>query len=222
MSVPVGVLSLVGGHPSLDLINSVDRGEPAAGVPAHDFLSDPAALLVWATRTGLIDEQDTDGVAGAWGKRPALGAAALHCAREIREALHTVLRTSIGDIPYDADAVGVAAETIHSQWLSSAGRSGLAVATGRSAAGQIVFGNSPERMLQDRLVEAVMDGVTTLPRDRVRRCPTESGGCGWMFLDQSRNGSRRWCRMSDCGSRVKADRLTERRRADRLASATLI
>jgi predicted RNA-binding Zn ribbon-like protein len=33
-----------------------------------------------------------------------------------------------------------------------------------------------------------------------------------MFLDQSRNGSRRWCRMADCGTAVKSRRLTERRR----------
>jgi predicted RNA-binding Zn ribbon-like protein len=36
-----------------------------------------------------------------------------------------------------------------------------------------------------------------------------------VFLDRSRNGSRRWCRMADCGTTVKARRLTERRRAAR-------
>jgi predicted RNA-binding Zn ribbon-like protein len=36
-----------------------------------------------------------------------------------------------------------------------------------------------------------------------------------MFLDRSRNHSRRWCRMADCGTEVKARRLTERRRATR-------
>ena len=218
MSVPVASLSLVGGHPSLDLINSVERGEPVAGAAAHEFLSDAAELLVWATRTGLIDEHAADGVARAWRDQPSLGGAALHCARELREALHTLLRVSIGDLPYDADSIAVSMETIHIQWLSSAGRSGLIFAAGTSGAGRIVFGNSPERILQDRIAETVMDGVTNLPLDRVRRCPTHSGGCGWMFLDHSRNGSRRWCRMSDCGTRVKTDRLTERRRADRLAS----
>jgi predicted RNA-binding Zn ribbon-like protein len=54
---------------------------------------------------------------------------------------------------------------------------------------------------------------------RLRRCPPAAGGCGWVFLDHSRNGSRRWCRMADCGTTAKARRLTERRRAARAPSA---
>jgi predicted RNA-binding Zn ribbon-like protein len=34
----------------------------------------------------------------------------------------------------------------------------------------------------------------------------EAGGCGWLFVDESRNGSRRWCSMKDCGNRAKARR----------------
>ena len=220
MTLTVAELPLVGGHPSLDLVNTVERGEQVDGVPAIDFLIDPAALLMWATRSRLIDEDSAPAVARAWEGSPQSGATALHCARDIREALHTVLRASIDEVANDAQTVGVALETIHSLWLSSAGRSELMFVTGEAAAARIVFGNSPQRLLQDRLVEAAMDGVISLPRDRIHRCPTEFGGCGWLFLDQSRNGSRRWCRMADCGSRVKADRLTDRRRAGRRGSAT--
>jgi len=31
---------------------------------------------------------------------------------------------------------------------------------------------------------------------RLGRCPVEAGGCGWLFLDHSRNRSRRLCRSS--------------------------
>jgi predicted RNA-binding Zn ribbon-like protein len=34
---------------------------------------------------------------------------------------------------------------------------------------------------------------------RVRQCAGD--GCGWLFLDHSRNQSRRWCSSSDCGNR---------------------
>jgi predicted RNA-binding Zn ribbon-like protein len=41
----------------------------------------------------------------------------------------------------------------------------------------------------------------------VKRCEMwEAGGCGWLFVDESRNGSRRWCSMKDCGNRAKARR----------------
>lgn len=39
---------------------------------------------------------------------------------------------------------------------------------------------------------------------RVRRCANPE--CGWLFLDDSRAGKRRWCSMSACGNRAKARR----------------
>jgi predicted RNA-binding Zn ribbon-like protein len=46
---------------------------------------------------------------------------------------------------------------------------------------------------------------------RVKFCPGE--GCGWLFLDKTRNGKRRWCEMEVCGSRAKMRRYHQRRRA---------
>ena len=47
--------------------------------------------------------------------------------------------------------------------------------------------------------------LLTGPRlDRVRRCANPE--CGWLFLDDSRAGKRRWCSMSACGNRAKARR----------------
>jgi predicted RNA-binding Zn ribbon-like protein len=46
-------------------------------------------------------------------------------------------------------------------------------------------------------------------------CPVEGGGFGWVFIDRSRNRSRRWCTMDSCGAYAKARRRTERRRAAR-------
>ncbi len=40
--------------------------------------------------------------------------------------------------------------------------------------------------------------------DRVRRCANPE--CGWLFLDDSRAGRRRWCSMQSCGNRAKAKR----------------
>jgi predicted RNA-binding Zn ribbon-like protein len=78
-----------------------------------------------------------------------------------------------------------------------------------------VVGVVPALLVPDRAVDSAVDLLRTADVGRVRRCPLESGGCGWVFLDRSRNGSRKWCRMADCGTEVKARRLTERRRAAR-------
>jgi predicted RNA-binding Zn ribbon-like protein len=39
---------------------------------------------------------------------------------------------------------------------------------------------------------------------RVRQCANPE--CGWLFLDNSKSGNRRWCSMSACGNRAKAHR----------------
>jgi predicted RNA-binding Zn ribbon-like protein len=45
---------------------------------------------------------------------------------------------------------------------------------------------------------------------RVRQCANPA--CGWLFLDDSKAGSRRWCSMSACGNRAKAHRHYLRRK----------
>jgi predicted RNA-binding Zn ribbon-like protein len=47
--------------------------------------------------------------------------------------------------------------------------------------------------------------------DRIRLCGSDT--CEWLFLDESRNRSRRWCDMSTCGNREKARRHYEKARA---------
>lgn len=47
-----------------------------------------------------------------------------------------------------------------------------------------------------------VQALFTLPPGRIRAC----GRCGWLFLDSSRGGRRRWCSMSTCGNREKASR----------------
>ncbi|WP_262367125.1 CGNR zinc finger domain-containing protein [Microbispora triticiradicis] len=80
---------------------------------------------------------------------------------------------------------------------------------------RLLVGTSPALLVPDRLAHAAVEFLSTADLRRLRVCPLAEGGCGWLFLDHSRNGSRRWCAMADCGSQAKARRLTERRRARR-------
>lgn len=43
-------------------------------------------------------------------------------------------------------------------------------------------------------------------RERARLRICEGADCGWLFIDESRAGRRRWCSMADCGNRAKAKR----------------
>jgi len=62
---------------------------------------------------------------------------------------------------------------------------------------------------------AYQAGVLVLFADsaKVKEC----GGCGWLFVDRSRNRTRRWCHMATCGSRDKMRRYYRRRAAAKAA-----
>ena len=211
----VAELPLVGGHPALDLVNTVERGTPTPGTRPRDHLADPPALLRWVRRAGLVDDAEAAAVAEDWGRDPGSGDAALAAVRDVREALHTVLLAATGAGPADPGVVAAALERLHGRWAGAVARSRLVLEPEGSPAARLAVGGAPAQLVPDRAADVAMDVLRGADLARLRRCPPEAGGCGWLFLDQSRNGSRRWCRMADCGSMVKARRLTERRRADR-------
>jgi predicted RNA-binding Zn ribbon-like protein len=55
------------------------------------------------------------------------------------------------------------------------------------------------------------DLLTSNLLERVREC-ADDRGCGYLFIDTSRNRSRRWCSMESCGNRAKVRQHRERQR----------
>src|SRR5687768_4269802 len=106
MRLDVSQLPMVGGHPALDLVNTLERGG-GPGDEAHDYLSDTAALLRWAVLAGLVSEAEAGRVGRVWRGDPATAHAGLAAVRDIREGLHLVLLEAIsgadGEMP---DGVG--------------------------------------------------------------------------------------------------------------------
>jgi predicted RNA-binding Zn ribbon-like protein len=66
----------------------------------------------------------------------------------------------------------------------------------------------------DRLTHAAVELLTDGRMDRIKACPS----CGFLFYDTSRNGSRRWCSMDDCGAEDKAQRYVAKRSDQRRAA----
>ena len=211
----VSRLPLVGGHVALDLVNTVTPRVAVRDEEPHDHLVDPGALLRWAGRAGLVDGDESSVVAAAWRHDPDAGHATLDGVREIREALHEVLLAATRMVPPRPAVTAPALDRLHSRWLASAGRSALVLDPSREPAVRCTVGVAPALLVLDRAADQAVQLLRTGDLGRLRRCPLDAGGCGWLFLDRSRNGSRRWCRMADCGTEVKARRLTERRRAAR-------
>jgi predicted RNA-binding Zn ribbon-like protein len=61
--------------------------------------------------------------------------------------------------------------------------------------------------LDDIARPAMMAAARLLASDDAARIRICSGpGCGWLFVDRSRNGFRRWCEMKSCGTTEKSRR----------------
>ncbi|MCW6006278.1 CGNR zinc finger domain-containing protein [Micromonospora sp. CPCC 205371] len=202
-------LRIVGGHPALDLVNTVAPRVPGGG--AHlEYLESPADLLAWALRIGVVDEASAEAVSAAWQAQPATAGQALRAALDIRESAYTVLSGS-------GDDIGAALDRLALRWAAAAARSSLVAGGGQV---RLVVGTDPALSIPDRLAHAAVELLRTVDAAHLKACPLDEGGCGWLFLDQSRNGSRRWCAMADCGAQAKARKLTARRRASRATSVT--
>jgi predicted RNA-binding Zn ribbon-like protein len=199
-------LPLVGGHPALDLVNTLDWD-----AEARDYLASYEDLVVWFSRTSLTELTEL----GAVGIPPVTDRVAV-LARVIalRSALRLVLFAQLG-ISGWTEPENIAALAL------VADRNALAASRARLVPGHAgepilrVVGTAADHHIEDRLADSALELLTHGMVGHVSRCPIEKGGCGWFFLDQSRNSSRTWCRMEDCGNRVKSRALTERRRRAR-------
>jgi predicted RNA-binding Zn ribbon-like protein len=75
-------------------------------------------------------------------------------------------------------------------------------------------GDEGETPLDRPLWPVAQSAAELLTSERLGRVNVCAGdGCGWMFLDESRNNSRRWCDSRDCGNRERVRRHLARKRA---------
>ncbi len=173
-------LDLVGGALALDFCNtSSGRG----GAEHQEHLRDGADVVGWAVHAGVLGAAapaDGDLLARALG---------------LREAIYGILR---------ARAHGEAAAP---GWLAALAAEHAACLT----QARLVPGESGYRWHWDGGVAAVLGPVAlsavellTRSPGRLKQCPGRH--CGWLFLDATRNASRRWCEMAVCGNRAKQRR----------------
>lgn len=200
--VPVEEMDIVGGEPCLDLVNT---GAGRRVGPFREKLQAYGDLVTWAERTSGLDPQ-----VGAELRRQAAGDAAraervLSDARALREAIYRVFTAeSRGESVTPADLATIS---------DAAGRAAVhrrLIATADGFDYEWVESDSLERPLWPAATSAA-ELATMGDLTRVKECASEN--CNWLFIDESRNRSRRWCDMKDCGNRAKARRFRQRNRS---------
>lgn len=193
-------LDLIGGHASLDFVNTA--GDHLSDQPGEWLLS-YRDLLSWAQRTGILTEVDAQRLEQKAARQPQAAEEALARVIAMREVIYRLL---LGVIRQHAP--GPADMAAFNQALAGAPpREGVFYQAGVYKWQQSAGSNNLDEVLGRLLWEAA-DLLTSDRLAQVKLCAGEA--CGWLFLDASRNQSRRWCSMSDCGNRAKAKRYYRR------------
>ncbi len=203
-------LRLLGGRLALDFTNTMD---PRRGPGATDFLRSAEDLVAWAAHVGLFDAATAARVLRQARRDTRRARHALAVALDTREAMfQTFAAIAVGRAPARSDLAVI----------ERAYRAGLHDASLHRAGPLFAWEISPDAQLETPLWAVTRDAVDLLTSPlvkRVRVCPGLDA-CGWLFLDETKNGSRRWCSMEGCGNRVKAKRQGARRTLARRSGAT--
>jgi predicted RNA-binding Zn ribbon-like protein len=221
--------NLVGGALCLDFVNTVD---PRHAADRREYLDSYLALAAWGRHAATVgpDRDEPPGVAAVGelaradelagsGELAGTGSPAgtgdsleaervLRRAIRLREALYPLFRGAARGEPPDPDDLGVlqaeltrALPHLRIDWSPT----GFAREWehGSPALDQVLWPVS----------WSAAELLTHGPIDRIRECPGQ-GNCGWLFLDLTKNASRRWCDMRVCGNRAKARRHYTRTRQE--------
>jgi predicted RNA-binding Zn ribbon-like protein len=188
-------LPLLGGALCLDFVNTVD---PRLREPHEEFLGSYDALVEWAAFVGSVSAAEAVALRAAGERRGAAAGRVQRRAIAMREALYELLR------PHPVRNRLRPSLDVLNEELQRA----LSTAVLERSAGGVFRLAWPRGTELDRVLWPVAHSAAEIlssgAHGRIHEC--EGDGCGWLFLDTSKAGRRRWCSMAVCGNRAKAQR----------------
>jgi predicted RNA-binding Zn ribbon-like protein len=186
----VRLYELTGGNLALDFANTVMNR--AAAEPA-ELLPDYVALVRWSEQTGVIDLEEGRALLRQAGGNPSAAARVMRRAIKLRELIFDLFSAGKLDETRLESLQTLSAEASSHRRLVREGE-GVAWKWERDGLDQMFW----------PIVDAATSLLTSDRRARVRVCDGEI--CLWLFIDNSRQGNRRWCDMTTCGNQAKAKR----------------
>lgn len=189
-----GTMKLLGGSLCLDFANTVNWHKSEQPV---ELLNNYSDLIDWSRNTKVLSDQEADTLLRHASESPADAEAVKTRAVELREAIYRIF-TAVAD--------GERPSVDDLELLNAA--LGPALSNARIIEGQdgYTWDWAGDELSLDRMLWPVARSAAELlasaQLSQARQCADEK--CGWLFLDMSRNRSRRWCSMEYCGNRNKA------------------
>jgi predicted RNA-binding Zn ribbon-like protein len=190
------VFDLIGGRLAIDFVNTVSGKRLVAPI---ERLNDYGDIVSWAEQVGIAGAARTKALRRAAHEHPQEAEAAFARAKELREALFRIFSAVAAQKrPNSADL---------ERFNRELGEAFAHLRIAENADG-FAWSFSDEEAMTSVLWPVVRSAADVLLKDdpaRVHMCEALDG-CGWLFYDETRSGTRRWCSMKDCGNRAKARR----------------
>ncbi len=200
--LPSYVFDLSGGNLCLDFANTVSHRDLPERTAEH--LNSVKDLVAFAQQSKLISPKQAAEIFVFAQQNTQAAERLFQRALILREHIFRVFAAvSQGGTVADDDI----------QAISAAASEGMQHRALVAADGSYEWQWSPggPSMLEQILWQIAQSAADLLTSDQlklVRFC--EASDCQWLFLDNSRNRSRRWCDMTICGNREKARRHYQR------------
>jgi predicted RNA-binding Zn ribbon-like protein len=197
---PIPAFDLSGGRLCLDFANTVSGDRE---VSPRERLRGYDDLVAFARLTGAIDEARARRLVGEARRRPRDAEAAFREAIALREATFRVFLARATSAEPDAADVAI---------LSASLAGALAHRRLASHEGGFALEWDDDRAALDAPLWPIAESAAALltsgaELERVRVCGLhETQECSWLFIDNTRARTRRWCSMKDCGNVAKARR----------------
>ena len=192
-----------GGALCLDFCNS---GQGARGSNKEEWIADYGDLVDWLKTGQAIGAAQASKLRAAAERAPQAAEEVWKRAIELREALaRLLLARSEGRKPPAADL-----KVVDTEYARSAPFARLAPTDEGFAWSLDPAVEALDAALRP-IVESAVALLTSERLARLRRCGNST--CYWLFIDETRNCSRRWCEMASCGNVMKVRRHRARQRA---------
>lgn len=189
----------------LDFANTQDWH---ASLHPVETLYDYTDLLSWSRQQGILTDGEAQDLERSSGRRPVEAGRVYREALVLREAIYEIFVAYVHGKPI----AGGDLATLNGAIKSAYHHLHLCVDEGAFTWDWAGEDGQFDRLLWPVAYSAA--SLLTTPRllERVGQCADERG-CGWLFLDMSKNHTRRWCDIKDCGNRAKQRRHYQRKKA---------
>jgi len=194
----------LGGHLALDFTNTVEFQHTE---DAKEFLHSYQHVLAWCWQLALLPDVLAENLQHTAAADPAQAEAAFQSALALRQAIKSLFVA----VTQSAEPTPEAQSIFQKAVVQAESHRSIAFVNGRPL---WTWADEPSNL--DRplwpITLAAMELFTSPQLEQVRQCPN----CGWLFVDTSRNHTRRWCSMEVCGSQMKSKRQYQRKLAGKV------